>query len=283
MKAFEYYNPYVILIHFIFVVGVCMLVMHPAILLTAFVSGVVYSVVLSGWKKTFFKLVAMLPVALITSCLNPIFNHSGKTVLTYLPTGSPVTFEAILYGMASGVMLMAVILWFNCFNAIFKGDKVMYVFGRLAPAVSLILTMALGFIPKLVKRAGEMIRSQRTMGRDVEKGRIKDRMAVASGIFSALVSWGLESSVETAQSMKARGYGNRGRTTYSVYSFDGCDTIFSVIIGVFITLFFTYFSGLKFAYYPVFEISGTLPVAGYYAVLCFAPSVVDLMEVIKWK
>ena len=283
MKEFEYYNPYVILIHFIFVVGVCMLVMHPAILLIAFLSGTVYSVLLTGAKKTFTNLAVMLPLVFLTACLNPLFNHTGETVLAYLPTGSPVTLEAVLYGVASGVMLMAVILWFDCFNIIFKGDKVQYVFGRIAPALSLILTMSLGFVPKLMKRAREMILTQRTMGKDIENGGLKDRMAIASGIMSSLISWGLESSVETAQSMKARGYGSCKRTTYSVYSYDRCDAVFSVAIGAVMCLFLLFSKGLEFTYYPVFESGGMFPSAVLYATVCFAPVAVDLVEVMRWR
>jgi len=283
MREFKSYNPYVILIHFTFVVGVCMLVMHPAVLAVALFSAMAYSVVLIGLNRTLKSLVAVIPLVLITACLNPLFNHSGNTILTYFPTGKPVTLEAVVYGLASGTMLLAVILWFSCFNTIFKGDKVQYVFGGVAPSLALVMTMSLAFVPKLIKKTNEIIMAQRTMGKDLEKGKLKQRVILASSILSALVSWSLESSVETAQSMRARGYGRGKRTNYSVYSFDRYDTAFSGIIGAVIIMFFLFLPEMEFTYYPTIEVKGIMPGALFYAMVCFAPMVIDLMEVKRWS
>ena len=42
-------------------------------------------------------------------------------------------------------------------------------------------------------------------------------------IFSAMISWALENAIDTADSMKARGYGLPGRTAFSIFIFDKRD------------------------------------------------------------
>ena len=47
--------------------------------------------------------------ALLAALVNPAFVHQGATILTYFPSGNPLTLESILYGCASGVLLAAVV------------------------------------------------------------------------------------------------------------------------------------------------------------------------------
>lgn len=42
-------------------------------------------------------------------------------------------------------------------------------------------------------------------------------------IMSILVTWALENAIDTADSMKDRGYGLPGRTAFSIYRFDRRD------------------------------------------------------------
>lgn len=283
MKSFESYNPYVILLYFIFVTGICMLVMNPVILIIALISGFIYSVLLSGMKKSLLKLMTMAPMIIITAIINPVFNHRGDTILLYFPGGDPLTFESLLYGFFSGVMLSAVILWFSCFNKLFKSDKILYTTGILMPSVALVLSMVLGFIPRFLNRVREIMKSQKAMGRDMEKGSVKSKIKIVSDVFFSMLGWGLESSVETAQSMKARGFASGKRTSFSVYSFKVRDLLFllfSIIcIGAFIFMKETFY----FTYYPKFNFSRDFSGIFLYGILCFAPIVIDLKEDLKWR
>lgn len=79
----------------------------------------------------------------------------GVTPLFYLSNGNAVTKEALTFGFYASVMFSAVILWFECFNVVMTSDKLLCLFGRLSPSVSLLLSMALRFVPKF----GRKIRS----------------------------------------------------------------------------------------------------------------------------
>ena len=73
----------------------------PVCLLAALAGAALYC--LSVLKRLF----AMLPVFLAAALINPLFSHKGQTILTYFPNGNPLTAESVLFGLASGAMLVA--------------------------------------------------------------------------------------------------------------------------------------------------------------------------------
>jgi energy-coupling factor transport system permease protein len=100
-----------------------------------------------------------------------------------------------------------------------------------------------------------------------------------------MITWALENSIETADSMKSRGYGLQGRTSFSNYRFDGRDA-FAVIymlalIGAIITG--AYFGFLDIRYFPSVKAAGLNPFCIAYLLLCLFPVIIDVTEEIKWK
>ena len=279
MREFKSFNPYIILLHFIFVVGGCMLVVHPVILFSALLSGGIYALMLckNALKRIFF----LLPTALVIAILNPIFNHRGVTILWYLPSGNPVTLEAMVYGLMSGIMLVAVVLWFMCFSELFKSDKILYVFGKIAPSMSMLLSMALGFVPKLIKRTKDVMQASEAVGKGIKNGNLKSRLENAASIFQSVVGWAMESSVETAKSMKCRGFGKGKRTAYSLYKFRGADLAFLLVIVACTAVFCCFVP--KVSYYPAIFVDWKSAAAWVYALVCFAPIIIDLMEARRWR
>ena len=73
-------------------------------------------------------------------------------MLFYLKDGNPVTLESIVYGLASGLMLAGVISWFSVFHEVMTSDKFMYLFGKVIPAFSLLLSMTLRFVPRFTEQ-----------------------------------------------------------------------------------------------------------------------------------
>lgn len=105
-------------------------------------------------------------------------------------------------------MLAAVVLWFSCWNTVMTSDKLMHLFGRVVPALSLLLSMTLRFVPRFQAKLREVTAARRGMGLYAEKGRLQ-KLKSAVTVFSVMVTWSLENAVETADSMKSRGYGLR--------------------------------------------------------------------------
>ena len=289
MNAFQSYHPAVNFLYFTCVLAFSMFLMHPICLAITLLCSAAYAIVLHGRRAVRFQLAALLPMMLIAAGMNPAFNHAGMTILAYLPTGNPLTLESIAYGIAAAVMLAAVLCWFSCFNAVMTSDKFIYLFGAVIPALSLLLSMALRFVPRFQEQARVIANAQKCVGRDGSGGSLWQRARRGMTILSSLVSWTLENAIDTADSMKSRGYGLPGRTAYSNYTFDrrdglafGCIALLGgyVLVGGLL-------GGLQFRFFPsVKGVELTLyPIsifAAYFA-LCSLPVGLEVWERHKWK
>ena len=210
--------------------------------------------------------------------MNPAFVHQGVTILTYLPSGNPLTLESILYGLAAALLLASVVLWFRCFSTVMTSDKFIYLFGRVIPALSLVLSMTLRFVPRFRRQFRAVSQAQRYMGRDTASGGLVQRGKNAMKVFSVLVTWSLESAIDTADSMRSRGYGQPGRTAFSIYRLDDRDRSLLLWLG-FCGLYLLVGAlsrGLYFQYYPLLLGAPAQPLTisffAVYLLLCLTPA-----------
>ena len=127
--TFSSYHPIVNFLYFGFVLAFSMIFMHPACLGISLTCAIIYSIYLNGKKAVKFNMKFMLPMFILAVLINPAFSHAGKTILTYLPSGNPLTLESIIYGIAAAAMLLSVITWFLCYNEVMTSDKFVYLFG----------------------------------------------------------------------------------------------------------------------------------------------------------
>lgn len=286
--TFAGYHPIINFAFFTAVIGITMFLMHPTMLLISFVAAMVYSIYLNGMKAVRLNLIFLLPLLLIMAIANPLFNHSGITVLAYLPNGNPITLESILRGLFMAVMFVSVIMWFSCFNAVITSDKIIYLFGRIIPAISLIFAMIMRFVPKFTTQIKVVSEGQRCLGRDAGNGNVWERARNGMRILSIMATWALENGVDTADSMRARGYGLRGRTSFSVFRFDSRDSLLLLIMGAAFLIVIIAIAGsaISIAYFPTFVLNETTWQAWVayvsFALLCFLPLILDVLEDYKW-
>lgn len=289
MNEFKTYHPVVNLIYFVSIIGFSMFFMHPVCLGISLICGVIYSVILKGRKAIKLNMLYMIPMLITAALINPVFNHEGITILGYLPGGNPLTLESIVFGISASVMIAAVICWFTCFNEIMTSDKFIYLFGRVIPSLSLILSMILRFVPKFASQLKVVANAQKCIGRDVSNGSIVKRAKYGLSILSVMVTWAFENSVETADSMKSRGYGLPGRTAFSVFTFDKRDAsaLISILILVTYILAGAFRNAVNFRYFPSMKGAEAsffgASVFGAYFILCIIPVFVEVWEVLKWK
>ena len=104
-----------------------------------------------------------------------------------------------------------------------SSDKVVFLFGRIMPSLSLVISMALRFVPRFSAQMKLVRNAQHTIGRDINEGTLFQKIRNAVKILSIMITWSLENAIETADSMKSRGHGLKGRTSYSLYKFDKRD------------------------------------------------------------
>ncbi len=286
--AFAACHPVVNFLYFLLVIGCSMFVMHPIFLCLSVVGGMAYYVYLKGRKAWKTSLRLMLPVFLLTAVLNPLFSHEGTTLLTYLPSGNPLTLESILYGLGAGAMLVCVINWFSCYQEVMTSDKFIYLFGRIIPSLSLVLSMVLRFVPKFRIQIEQVSQAQKCIGRDVSNGTILEKSRHGMKILSIMTTWALENSVDTADSMRSRGYGLRGRVNYALFRFDGRDRF---LCGLCAVLGLVVVAGIAtktvfFRYYPAPMMNPltawSLLVYLCYGALCLLPLLLNVIEDLKW-
>ena len=197
--------------------------------------------------------------------------------------------ESIIYGIAAAFMLASVIIWFSCYNAVMTSDKFVYLFGRVIPALSLVLSMTLRFVPKFKAQFNVVSEAQSCVGRDTANGSLPRRFKNAMTILSIMITWSLENAIETADSMRSRGYGLPGRTAFSIYRFDDRDKTalcWLCFCGFYIIGGWR-FGGMEWRYYPTIKgtLTGVFPISFQlvYLALCLTPVILNVTEDRKWK
>ncbi len=289
MSEFKSYHPIVNFTYFVFVIGFSCFFMNPICLFISLVSGFLYSVMLKGVKAIRNNLIYMIPMLVFMALINPAFNHEGITILAYLPSGNPLTLESIIYGLCTAVMIVSVICHFSCYNEIMTSDKFIYLFGRIIPGLSLIISMTLRFVPKFASQLKVVINAQKCMGRDISSGSIIKRANIGLNILSIMVTWSLENAIDTADSMKGRGYGMPGRTAFSIFKFDKRDRkalVWILFLGGY-TLIGNLMGEMTFNFFPRVKMADVslygISVFTAYLLLCICPVIIELWEVRKWN
>lgn len=286
---FAQYHPLVNFLYFTLVLVFSMVLRHPLAQGVSLLCACIYAVQAEGQRAVLFCLKWCLPIFLLTALFNPAFSHEGVTILLYLPTGNPLTLESILYGVSAGVLLVTVMVWFMNSSRVITSDKFLYLFGRVIPALSLVLSMTLRFIPKFKSQLAAVVEAQRSIGRDISQGSLLRRMKLAVSVLSIMITWALENAMDTADSMKGRGYGLPGRTAFSIYRLDDRDksALAFLLLCAFCLVMGTAASAFSFRYYPGIRAGARTPLALsfqlVYAALCAMPILLNAFEERKWK
>lgn len=226
MRAFSEHNPIAIFVHFMLTIIIAMFIQNPIILLLALFGSILYYAV--TFRKISAKtLIFWILLFLLISLINPIFSHKGETVLLFI-NGKAITLEALFYGINNGIMILSVMIWFLVFSEIMTSDKVMYIFGKFSPRLALLVSMSLRYIPLYRQRASIINNAQKTMGLYKESN-IVDNVKGGMRVTSSLITWSLETSVDTADSFAARGGELKNRSSFSLFKFRKNDTVLIII------------------------------------------------------
>ncbi|MCL2446057.1 MAG: energy-coupling factor transporter transmembrane protein EcfT [Oscillospiraceae bacterium] len=218
-------HPITSLVYFTALIGFAFVFMHPVSLGISLLGALSFILMLEKSRALRFMLTFLLPLFILAAAANLLFSRQGVTILAYLPSGNPLTLESTLFGIAQAAMLASVITWFRGFNLVMTSDKLVYLFGRAAPALALLLSMSLRFVPRFTRQMQAIAAAQRGIGKDVTQGNVLQRARHGLKILSITVTWALENAVETAGSMRARGYGLPGRTAFAIFRWTTRDTL----------------------------------------------------------
>ena len=275
-------HPAVIAVYYVFLLIIIMISNSPVFLITAAVFGLAYGTIHRGLRHSLKMLRVAVLIILFVALINGF--------LLFYIGAQRITKESFLYGANMSLVIIAAIFWFSSFNVIMTSDKLIHVFGKLLPVIGLVISMVFRFIPLLQQRLSEIQAGQAALGKERIKGPIRKIRQYTKEI-STLVSWSLEASIESADSMSARGYGLRGRTSYSIFKIERSDVVtLAITIACGIAVLVGYhFKIAKLSFYPFIvrakEVSFWLEAAVYLAflVLLLLPVVIDLYGELKWK
>ena len=208
--AFSKRHPMVNFIFFLGAIGFGVVIQHPAYLAAGFGLGTTYYLLLKGRKGT-RMLLGLLPLFVIMTLINPLFNVYGATILFHL-FGRPYTLEALYYGAAIAAVFVVMLIWFGCYNEVLTSDKFTSLFGNLIPSLSLLLVMVLRLIPNLMRKTAQLSGARKSIGKGSgENATSKEKLTDGMTILSAMTDWALEGSVVTAGDV----IGYMGHTGYS--------------------------------------------------------------------
>lgn len=287
-SRFSACHPAVSFLFFMVAIAGSVLFQHPAYLLASVLSAFAYLLSERG-RKGVPMVLGMIPIFLLLSAFNPLFNTYGKRVL-FQVFGRNYTLEALFYGMVIAGMLVSALVWFSCYSAVMTSDKFTCLFGNLIPALSLILVMVLRLIPSYQRKAMQISGARRCVGKSAAvTDDWKQNAESGMNILSSLTSWALEGAVITADSMRARGYGTSRRSSFQIYTWRLTDVLLLITICCLflITILGAGMGWTRATFTPELDITplrgiNALGIAAY-SIMLLIPAIMNVLEAMKWK
>lgn len=196
MRHFDELHPLVLGIYFLAVIIPVMFAVNLYMAAASLITGIAFGWYLDGKVPLGRIGMSMVIVAAMTIC-NGIFSHKGTNELFFV-NGRAVTLEAVRYGIVTGIMLSAVFVWFGNFSHVMTGEKIMQLFAKM-PRMALVISMILRLVPEYIRRYREVNEAQ--AANHCESG--ESRAGILK-ISSAVFTWALENSMQTADSIIRR-------------------------------------------------------------------------------
>ena len=208
---------------------------HPVFLTIAYLCAFAYSVKRRGKRAVLFNL-CLLPLVAAFALYYSSYHHFGVTVLKKNFVDNNMTLESLVYGLVIGLRFATVCMWLESMFQVVSSDKVVYLFGKISPLLSLFLTILLRLIPRIGLEARRINLAQKGIGRGSNQGNIFRRFINCLRIFSMLITWMISALALESDSMRSRGSLLRGRTAFSIYRFDNRDRAFVIALFSCITM-----------------------------------------------
>ncbi len=142
---------------------------------------------------------------------NALTVHYGRIVLFRLPTGWPVvggviTLEAVLYGLSTGLALLALFQAFAVFNVRVTTSAMLRLVPPFLFEAGLVAAIGVSFLPQLLRSVSQVRESQRLRGHRFRG--IGDFLPLVMPVLAI----GMERSLELSESLAARGFGGHRKT-----------------------------------------------------------------------
>lgn len=281
--AFDAMHPAVPALYACITLGLTMAALHPVLVAISCAGAFAYIACVRGLRSAVCALRWQIPVMLVIALVNPLFVRMGSTVVLEL-FGRQVFLESLLYGLAMAGMFVASVQWFAACSHMLTHDKVLALFGSAAPVVALMISMTMRLVPRFL-RQGRTIAAVQDVARSCfvadDRAGLPARVADRLRQSSVLMGWAMEESLETADAMRARGWGaRRRRTTYVPYRFTLCDAaaIVLLVLGGAAVAWVAWRVTAPFAFYPQMSPITLWWGYGAYAAWMLVPALLHIYE-----
>ena len=287
-SAFAVMHPWTNFIYIALVLVITMFTMNPIVLAVSYAGSLALGIYMQGSYFIKKNVMISIPVVIFSVIIQPIFNHSGVTPVFYI-NDNMVCIENIIYGAVISLLLIAVIQWCSVAASYLSSEKMMYLFGSFIPSAGMIFSMILRMIPLMRKRYRQIHEAQMGLRGTGTKENVFEKIRHFTNEFSTLITWSLESSMETSMSMESRGYGLKGRTSFNRFRFSLKDAFVIIIMAVCFVMAIIPIAHRKLAVYylPMIHFTkinaeGILAVTAF-VILTVIPMVIEIIGNVQYK
>ena len=255
--------------------------MQPVLIVASLLGGFAFAVAVRGIRSSVAALRWQIPLVLVIAVLNPLFSASGSTEVMRLGLRA-IYLESLCYGLAMGGLFVASAQWFQAATTMLPFDKVMALLGNRLPVVSLMVSQCMRLIPRFVRQGRLIAAVQDASAPSASVGEVsRARLRTTS----VLMGWTMEDALETADAMRARGWGAAPRrTTYVRYRFTAADAaaLGAIALGGALCLAISVTATGQYAFFPT--MSKLVLWWGYapYALWMLAPCALHIREVVRF-
>jgi energy-coupling factor transport system permease protein len=195
---------------------------NPLFLVLLFASTVPSVMVAGVWREWASLMKFALILCLFIIVINVLVNYNGNHVLAEAPfripaMGTPrITVEAIFYGIAMAIRLLAIVSAFAVVTFTVHPDDMMLSMIKLKlPYKSVLVTsLSTRFVPTLVNDMQRIADVQRSRGLELDRGRLVQRIRKRSSVILPLLSNSLDRTVQIAEAMESRAFGSGSKRTF---------------------------------------------------------------------
>ncbi|MBT2658208.1 energy-coupling factor transporter transmembrane protein EcfT [Bacillus sp. ISL-18] len=285
---FDRFHPLVPFLFYAGAVSLVILMLHPLFLVISIAVVFLINILhdrLNGLRRwSFFILTTFVLMVM----MNPLFNERGRHLIVEI-NQHRVTVEAVVYGGMNALSIIGILAIFVSYNVIMTPNKLLYLFAKILPQFAVLLMLTLRFIPLMRRRLEEIAVVQRSKGLSVTHGSWRERAKLGMLYVQTLLTFSLEEAIQTADSMKARGYGRGPRSSYEYFKMNQADGIAIIyLLGLLSFILVERVSGYGFlTIYPLMEtwhlsLMDTAVLISYTLFLSF-PLLVETGGMFRWR
>ena len=148
-------HPGILIVYYLILTLSAFLFSNPYYMIT-FIVLMLFLIYLQGVRSELVNVMKIfIPLGALIIIINPLFVYEGAHRI-YLWGSYFITLEALVYGFLMAGTFLIVLLALSSYNKTVSYQEMLYILSKKLPVISMVLVMALRFIPLLNSRAVEI-------------------------------------------------------------------------------------------------------------------------------